>query len=283
MELCTKLSDKVTSLEEDLKQAKRIYGKALTKLVKKVKLLEAKLKSTTERRKARMVIFDDEEDLVSEDTSKQGRMTETEYEEFEIVHRVSSTRGHDIYMLIEKDYPLSTTVMNLMLSRRLQVYYIEKKKKKDKMMYAKREISQKKGKVLGKELKLIPWLWFCGVKEGNLMMTALHTVAAIFCVKCGSVRSGSLAVAVMDSGRDEADKSVELKGLLPSCVNCVRDNEIDKGISPLESAAKIQLLLTALEALCVQYKVEFRTNVSIVAKALQPPLLPATPVTALEV
>ncbi|GJR12012.1 hypothetical protein Tco_0794664 [Tanacetum coccineum] len=81
-ELCTKLSDKVTSLEDDLKQTKKIYGKALTKLVKKVKHLEAKLKSTTERRKARMVISDDEEDLVSEDTSKQGRMTETEYEGF---------------------------------------------------------------------------------------------------------------------------------------------------------------------------------------------------------
>ncbi|GKC03727.1 hypothetical protein Tco_0995337 [Tanacetum coccineum] len=52
--LCTKLSDKVTSLEDDLKQTKKIYGKALTKLVKKVKYLEAKLKSTTERRKARM-------------------------------------------------------------------------------------------------------------------------------------------------------------------------------------------------------------------------------------
>ncbi|GKE52753.1 hypothetical protein Tco_1487909 [Tanacetum coccineum] len=37
------------------------------------------------------------------------------------VHHVSSTRGHDIYMLIEKDYPLSTAVMNLMLSRMLQV------------------------------------------------------------------------------------------------------------------------------------------------------------------
>ncbi|GKC23322.1 hypothetical protein Tco_1025472 [Tanacetum coccineum] len=81
-ELCTKLSDKVTSLEDDLQQTKKIYGKALKKLVKKVKHLEAKLKYTTERRKARMVIFNDVEDLVSEDTSKQGRMTETEYEGF---------------------------------------------------------------------------------------------------------------------------------------------------------------------------------------------------------
>ncbi|GKE77727.1 hypothetical protein Tco_1543847 [Tanacetum coccineum] len=69
-ELCTKLSDKVTNLEEDLKQTKKVYGNALTKLVKKVKYLEDKLKSTSVWRKERMVIFDDEEDLVSEYPSK---------------------------------------------------------------------------------------------------------------------------------------------------------------------------------------------------------------------
>ncbi|GKE54079.1 hypothetical protein Tco_1489235 [Tanacetum coccineum] len=37
------------------------------------------------------------------------------------VHHVSSTRGHDIYMLTEKDYLLSTTIIGLMLSRRLHV------------------------------------------------------------------------------------------------------------------------------------------------------------------
>ncbi|GJY23040.1 hypothetical protein Tco_0396698 [Tanacetum coccineum] len=82
-ELCTKLSDKVTNLEEDLKQTKKVYGKALIKLVKKVKYLEDKLKSTSVRRKARMVISDDEEDLVSKDPFKLGRMTEIEYEEVE--------------------------------------------------------------------------------------------------------------------------------------------------------------------------------------------------------
>ncbi|GKA33087.1 hypothetical protein Tco_0719454 [Tanacetum coccineum] len=50
-ELCTKLFEKVTSLEKNFKQTKKVYGKALTKLVKKVKYLEDKLKSTTERRK----------------------------------------------------------------------------------------------------------------------------------------------------------------------------------------------------------------------------------------
>ncbi|GJX11111.1 hypothetical protein Tco_0200970 [Tanacetum coccineum] len=65
-------------------ETKKVYGKALTKLVKKVKYLEDKLKSTSVRRKARMVISDDEEDLVSEDPSKQGRMTETEYEDVDV-------------------------------------------------------------------------------------------------------------------------------------------------------------------------------------------------------
>ncbi|GKA32850.1 hypothetical protein Tco_0719217, partial [Tanacetum coccineum] len=73
----------VASLEKDLKQTKDVHGKALTKLGKKVKHLEDKLKSTTARRKARMVISDEEEDFVSEDPSKQGRMTETAYEDIE--------------------------------------------------------------------------------------------------------------------------------------------------------------------------------------------------------
>ncbi|GJZ31054.1 hypothetical protein Tco_0576101 [Tanacetum coccineum] len=63
---------------------KKVYGKALTKLVKRVKHLEAKLKSTLVRRKERMVISDDEEDLVSEDPSKQGRMIEIEYEDVDV-------------------------------------------------------------------------------------------------------------------------------------------------------------------------------------------------------
>ncbi|GJS68745.1 putative ribonuclease H-like domain-containing protein [Tanacetum coccineum] len=58
------------SLEQDLKQTKQVYGKALTKLVKKVKHLEDQLKSTTKRRKAKVVISHKEEDLVSEMTFK---------------------------------------------------------------------------------------------------------------------------------------------------------------------------------------------------------------------
>ncbi|GJZ71225.1 hypothetical protein Tco_0635076 [Tanacetum coccineum] len=69
-ELCTKLSEKVTSLEQDLKQTKQVYGKAITMSVKKVKLLEDQLKSKTKRRKAKVVISHEKKDLVSEDPSK---------------------------------------------------------------------------------------------------------------------------------------------------------------------------------------------------------------------
>ncbi|GJT75210.1 hypothetical protein Tco_1041935 [Tanacetum coccineum] len=70
-------------LETELKKTKEVHGKALTKLVKKVKRLEDKLKSTNKRKKAKIVISDEEEELVSEDSSKQGRIEETEYADVE--------------------------------------------------------------------------------------------------------------------------------------------------------------------------------------------------------
>ncbi|GKA20913.1 hypothetical protein Tco_0700902 [Tanacetum coccineum] len=71
MVLCTTLSKKVESLETDLKQTKLTYGASYTKLIKKVKKLENKVKSSQARRRAKIIIFDDEDDL--EDPSKQGR------------------------------------------------------------------------------------------------------------------------------------------------------------------------------------------------------------------
>nr|GFC23941.1 hypothetical protein [Tanacetum cinerariifolium] len=37
------------------------------------------------------------------------------------IHHVSSIRGHDIFMLTEKDYPLSKAIMILMLTGKFQV------------------------------------------------------------------------------------------------------------------------------------------------------------------
>ncbi|GKB53133.1 hypothetical protein Tco_0903886, partial [Tanacetum coccineum] len=60
-----------TCLETDLKQTKLTYGAAYTKLIKKVKKLENKVKSSQARRRSRIIVSNDEDDL--EDPSKQGR------------------------------------------------------------------------------------------------------------------------------------------------------------------------------------------------------------------
>ncbi|GJV82059.1 hypothetical protein Tco_1517929 [Tanacetum coccineum] len=142
-ELCTKLSEKVTNLDQDLKRTKQVYGKALT---------------------------NEEEDLVSEDPSKQGRklnkklsmvtscsrlpypfkrstredlvalwsLVKERFRFAEPTKDIEKTNFMDCMDHVEyimyfqqediasicyqkKDYPLTTEVMMLMLSRRLQV------------------------------------------------------------------------------------------------------------------------------------------------------------------
>ncbi|GKG04818.1 hypothetical protein Tco_0315205, partial [Tanacetum coccineum] len=56
--LCTALSKKVESLEADLKQSKKVYGAAYTKLIKKEKKLEKIIKSNQARRRAKIVVLD---------------------------------------------------------------------------------------------------------------------------------------------------------------------------------------------------------------------------------
>ncbi|GJR15442.1 hypothetical protein Tco_0798094 [Tanacetum coccineum] len=61
MVLVNKLNDRIDGLEKDLQQTKKTYSTALTKLVLSVKKLEYKLKSGKARRKAKIVLSDDEE------------------------------------------------------------------------------------------------------------------------------------------------------------------------------------------------------------------------------
>nr|GEV33492.1 hypothetical protein [Tanacetum cinerariifolium] len=69
--LYTKLSKRVKDLQSNLQQTKLTYGAAYTKLILRVKKLEHKVKTSQHRRRERVVLSDDEEDL--EDPSKQGR------------------------------------------------------------------------------------------------------------------------------------------------------------------------------------------------------------------
>ncbi|GJY54699.1 hypothetical protein Tco_0446363 [Tanacetum coccineum] len=57
-----------------LEANKEVYGAAFTKLIKKVKKLEKPVKSNQARRRAKVVVSDDEDDLM--DSSKLGRMIE---------------------------------------------------------------------------------------------------------------------------------------------------------------------------------------------------------------
>ncbi|GJS37613.1 putative ribonuclease H-like domain-containing protein [Tanacetum coccineum] len=76
MDIVIALSQKVEGLESDLKKTKKLYATAFKKLINRVKSLEDELKfqkSKSNRRRLALVTSKDEEDLVAEDPSKQGR------------------------------------------------------------------------------------------------------------------------------------------------------------------------------------------------------------------
>ncbi|GJS88143.1 hypothetical protein Tco_0770779 [Tanacetum coccineum] len=70
--LVTKLSKRIGVLEDDLKKTKHTYSSAFTKLILRIKKLEATVKTGKARKRARVVLSEDEED----DSSKQGRIDE---------------------------------------------------------------------------------------------------------------------------------------------------------------------------------------------------------------
>ncbi|GJS67687.1 hypothetical protein Tco_0682252 [Tanacetum coccineum] len=71
MDLVTQLTNKVGGLENELKNTKKVYGTAITKLAKRVKKLEMQVKTGKASRRTKIVLSEDE--AVEEDSSKQGR------------------------------------------------------------------------------------------------------------------------------------------------------------------------------------------------------------------
>ncbi|GJS78423.1 hypothetical protein Tco_0728304 [Tanacetum coccineum] len=70
--LVTKLSDRIGVLEDDLRKTKKTYSSAFTKLILRVKKLEARVKIGKSRKRAKVVLSEDDAD-VQDDSSKQGR------------------------------------------------------------------------------------------------------------------------------------------------------------------------------------------------------------------
>ncbi|GJU87441.1 hypothetical protein Tco_1294987 [Tanacetum coccineum] len=92
MVLCTQLSTKVESLEADLKQTKKVCGNAYTKLIMKVKKLEHKVKSSKSRKRAKIMISDNED--YQEDPSKQWRK----------IAQIDEDEGITLFTAPEEDY-----------------------------------------------------------------------------------------------------------------------------------------------------------------------------------
>ncbi|GJZ24280.1 hypothetical protein Tco_0561739 [Tanacetum coccineum] len=81
--LVTKLSNRVAVLEDDLRKTKKNYSSAFIKLILRVKKLEARVKIGKARRRAKVVLSEDDEDVV-DDSSKQGRkLSDAEVQEKE--------------------------------------------------------------------------------------------------------------------------------------------------------------------------------------------------------
>ncbi|GJV27782.1 hypothetical protein Tco_1384230 [Tanacetum coccineum] len=125
--------------ENELTQTKKVYGSAITKLVKRVKKLEKQVKTGKARRRTKIVLSEDE--TVEEDSSKQVRSL---IEELDMDADISLVPPHDaeIQEKISDDNKVSTAAANLVYIRRSA----EKRKDKGKAIMIEDESVQKKSK-----------------------------------------------------------------------------------------------------------------------------------------
>ncbi|GKD41634.1 hypothetical protein Tco_1261841 [Tanacetum coccineum] len=169
MVLCTTLSKKVKTLESELKQTKLTYGAAYIKLIMKVKKLEHKVKSSKVRRRVRLVVSEDKDEL--KDLSKQGRKISQidEDEGITLVQMSAHTQGrhkHDFeesnfeFIAPEEDYtaepaistanePVSTAATEVSTARP------EVKTAAESLVYIRRSAAKRKhkGKAIMKQVK----------------------------------------------------------------------------------------------------------------------------------
>ncbi|GKA18864.1 hypothetical protein Tco_0698779 [Tanacetum coccineum] len=81
MTLVTKLSKRIGVLEDDLKKTKLTYTVAVTKIILRVKKLETKLKAGTARKRARVVLSEDDEDVKDDSFEHRRKLSDAEVQE----------------------------------------------------------------------------------------------------------------------------------------------------------------------------------------------------------
>ncbi|GJY36210.1 putative ribonuclease H-like domain-containing protein [Tanacetum coccineum] len=144
--LCTTLSKKVETLESDLKHTKLTYGAAYIKLIMKVKQLKHKVKSCKARRRVRLIVSEDEDEL--EDPSKQGRK----------ISQIDKDKGITLFIAPEEDYIAEPdiSIANVLVSNVEQDISIaspEVKTAAESLVYIRRSATKRKdkGKAIMKE------------------------------------------------------------------------------------------------------------------------------------
>ncbi|GKF40576.1 hypothetical protein Tco_0123918, partial [Tanacetum coccineum] len=139
--LVTKLSERIKVLEDDLKKTKHTYSSAFTKLILGIKKLEAKVKTKKARKRAWVVLSEDDED-VEDDSSKQGRkLSDAEKGNYE-VSTAGATKGtaSEVPMVSTTEVNISTAGRTVTYKRRSE----EKRTRKDKGKAIMTELEPKK-------------------------------------------------------------------------------------------------------------------------------------------
>ncbi|GKG05717.1 hypothetical protein Tco_0325803, partial [Tanacetum coccineum] len=156
--------NKSASLEADLQQTKKVYSNAYSKLIKKVKKLKHKVKLSKARRRAKIVISNDEDN--QEDPSKQGRKIAQidEDDGITLVQMSAQTQGrHESdfeFIAPEEDYTAEpdisiTNVPSSTVGAEVSTASPEVKTAAESLVYIRRSATKRKdkGKAIMKEAK----------------------------------------------------------------------------------------------------------------------------------
>ncbi|GJS88646.1 hypothetical protein Tco_0771282 [Tanacetum coccineum] len=141
MDLVTKLTDRIGVLEKDLQQTKKTYSTALTRLILRVKKLEKNVKTGKARRRARIVISEDED--VTEDSSKQGRKISN----IDTGPTISLVQPHTANIAVSTaDAAVTTTSASISTVSPLRVSTAEDISGAETLVYIRRSASKAKDK-----------------------------------------------------------------------------------------------------------------------------------------
>ncbi|GKF64379.1 hypothetical protein Tco_0187827, partial [Tanacetum coccineum] len=137
------MSERIGVLEDDLKRTKQTYSVAFTKLILRIKKLESKVQTGKARKRARVVLSEDEED----NSSKQGKIDEDPNTYFHQDDEVDDDVVHDTAGIEVSTAPINDNTASESLSTASK----ETRKYKGKAIMTEPEPEKKANKLLEQE------------------------------------------------------------------------------------------------------------------------------------